>query len=207
MHSFRMRRLLKGLGRILLYCVLAVVVLSIGLRVHSAWQIPKAKRLLAGISQIRPGSPVDERVRSLLTNYNFRRDRDCSDESCYFDVQIAGADIGASIDLEDKALLCFFQHVLLNLGFRPWAVLANIRTSNGQVTGTGFVMLIADQSPIGVGGSIFTSTLQAGARSTNADFILDESHKYGSRMLRVHFAPSAPRALIDSSFAPDFSRV
>ncbi len=105
------RRTLKAL----LYCAVFIVLLSIGLRIYSAWQIPKAKRLLSELSQIRIGQPADDSVRGMLRKHNFEPDNSCADSDCY-ETEISGAAPVAYDATWSNRMQWLLHHGILRIG-------------------------------------------------------------------------------------------
>jgi hypothetical protein len=202
----RIRALVRRGLKMLLYFAAFVVLLSIGLRIYSAWQIPKAKRLLSELSQIRIGQPADDSVRGMLRKHNFEPDNSCADSDCY-ETEIRGAAPVAYDATWSNRMRWLLHHGFFELGLRPWWLMARIRSANGYITSVGYVLIMADATPIGISGSASHTIWEPELRSTIGDFSVRESRKHGDRDISVYLTSRVGQDLVASAFQPQASCV
>lgn len=194
-----MRRLLIRIARIGLYLLLAIVALPIGLRVYSAWQIPKAERLLSEMSRIKIGQPVDQEFQDFLRKSGFTSDTSCKDSTCYQAV-IDGVEIA-----NRDELFFLLRHGFFELGLRPWVLLARIRVADQHVVEAGYLLGIADKTPIGISVSVNYSDWHPELRPRPQLFSISESRRFPEQGINVELRPGVADSLIDSSFEPRFA--
>jgi hypothetical protein len=190
-HSSPVRRVFKRIGRITLYCLIGVALLSFGLRVYSAWQIPKAKRLLRDLSTLTTGHPVDLGVQQLLRQADFKLDKSCKDSVCY-EAEITGVGLGQRDAAWNSRAIWLLHHGFWELGLRPWSVLARIRTSQNTVVSVNYLLVVADLTPLGVGGAVSNTSWEPEMNGSTQNFSIKQSRQYGSRFIEVMFNDRAP---------------
>jgi hypothetical protein len=149
-----MSRTVKRLLRTALYLCLAVIALSLGLRIYCAWHIPRAKQLMNDMSQLRALRPFDDHIHNLITEYGFRAaDPDhCNSESCDYQVTI-GAPYPRVERLNDFEYWAI-NRLLVPLGFHPWQVWARLQVEHGRLNSTNYTFGVLDPTGFGAGGSI-----------------------------------------------------
>jgi len=128
------RRVFRRVLKALLWCAAVVVLLSIGLRVYSAWQIPRAKRLLNGMSKLRPGQAIDQKLLDFMKAENFEKaDRGCTAERCVYAAYVRSLwplrMNGGFRNLFPWAV----DHGVQFLGLRPWSAGAILTIEEGRV--------------------------------------------------------------------------
>src|SRR4051812_46108467 len=154
----RVRTALRREWKIVSYLAIFVVLLSIGLRVYCAWHIPKAKRLLADVSQLRATQSFDKQVHYILSEYDFRAvDADnCSIVACEY---AGGFGVpypyvyGSVSDQIADASRWFIDRMAVPLGFHPWRVSAILKIKSGRLASFTYEAFVMDPTGIGVGAS------------------------------------------------------
>jgi len=173
--------------------------------VYSAWQIPKAKRLLREMSQVRIGQPVDNDLQKLLKGFSL--DTSCANSECY-EADVYGVGITERNEVWRRGTLWLFRHGGLELGLRAWRLLGRVRIADGRVVSVGYLFQVADKTAVGVAGSAGHTGWgpELSAHSAQA-FSISESRRFGDKGINIYLTPLADDSVVKSSFDPDLSCV
>lgn len=191
--------------RALLYFAAFVVLLSTGLRIYSARQIPKAKRLLREMSLLRATQSTDERVRLLMLRYNFRHDQSCAGDDCWYYSDIAGVPIAQRNQEWNQRIDWLDRHGFFLLGLRPWGLSTWIKIGNNRIENAGYRLLFADRTLIGSGATIGAVNSMGQSDESQPDYRIHTGGRFGEHIIRVEFSPQASESYVSSAFSPDFS--
>jgi hypothetical protein len=204
-HPSHTRRFLKRLLRIALCLVVAVVALSIGLRVYSAWQIPRARRLMNAMSQLRALRPFDNHIHNLIAEYGFcAADPDhCTTVSCNYQV-LMGAPYPNPVSLNQFEHWCI-DRILVPLGFHPWGVWASLSTERGRLSSIQYSFSVLDPTGFGTGGHIDEVASLDHPYEDSPNIVVGGASNYPFSFLylSVHIAPEAGD--ISSQLKPNFA--
>ena len=194
-HSSRMRRVLKRIGRILLYCVLAVIALSIGLRVYSARQIPKAKRLLCDVSRLQPGQRLDENAVHVLKTHQFTSIWPCTADSCFY--------TAGEFSWWTKEAFWIASYGGQYLGVRPWRAEVSLTIRNGSIEEIRSEVAFLGEHSL-VGGELNGKTHMRFAYESSPDFRIWEYPRYRDQLPQLDYTSLAARQDIDAAFEASF---
>src|SRR4051812_42414777 len=124
------RRLLRRTLKLVLYTALLIVLLSLGLRTYSAWELRKAKHLISDMSRLRAGQVFDRRIQNVMSEYGFRKldSHECSAVHCEFGTGFSVSyPFSYTVDSDNFSdiVIHWVEETGGKLGYRSWFVFAN----------------------------------------------------------------------------------
>ena len=199
-------RLLRRAAKAALYFALGLVLLSIGLRVYSAWQIPKAKRLLLEIKTLKSGQVVDDHLLSILRAHNFIKLEPCLVEGCWYRANYIVWFGSERSDRRDSIIRWLLEHGGPYLGIRPWSVGVVLRLENGRIAEihSGFMVF---ESGYGPGGELNNLSRMPISSETSPDFRVGEYARYRDLIPHIQYTSLASSRVVSEAFEANFACV
>jgi hypothetical protein len=195
--------LLKRTAQWVLYVVASMVLLSVGLRIYSAWQIPKAKWLLERVSHLRPGQPINEDVIRIMRARGFERLDPCTAEKCSYSTYEGGWSKDFSYQPRN-ATRWFVEHGGLYLGVRPWNIRVVITIKNGSIQEIRSGLWVYSR-PFDIGGGINGVPRMRVPNEASPDIRVWQYPRYRDLLPQVDITPLTPDDLVAEVFAAKFS--
>jgi hypothetical protein len=185
-----MSRTVKRLLRTALYLFLAVIALSLGLRIYCAWHIPRAKQLMNDMSQLRALRPFDDHIHNLITEYGFRA---ADPDHCNFGSCDYMASVGSSYapQLLGPRARWLFDHTVVPLGFHQWICFARLEIKSGRLASFGYSIVMMDRTGFGAGAWIDGRPSLVGVNEDSPDLLVSFYPRFGDLELHVVITPEA----------------
>lgn len=210
------RRLTSRLARrTALYFLLALTVLSVGLRVNSAIFVHRVHTIVAGMEQLKPERTTKAEMLKMVPalrhrplEYSGHYDQ-CEEDECY-SVRIQNVEALSKSNLF-QVVYRFTVRALPYLGVHLWDFSAKVEVRKERVHSFYYVLEIDNCDARSRGAMRFgaRSVLGPISRREVGELFLDESPDYGivwnqwlvpSFTLFVHFRPTAPPELVHHAF-------
>ena len=193
-------RVLRRIGKVLLWCAAFVVVLSIGLRIDSAWQVPKVRSLMDAVKTLRPGQKVDATVLQLMKAQNFAQlGWPCTSDSCWYSARVYSF-------VPSQNISSLMKYGGQYVGLRPWSAGATLLIEDGLIveirSGIGFFQGYSE-----VGGELNGRSRMRSVQESSPDFRIWEYPRHRDRLPQVDYTSLVTMQNLDRAFHASFSCV